>query len=143
MISFDDWIKKRINYFSCIEGKGVWQKFSVLNKMPSYLFLYDKSLLLRCYKHFFPDSKYFINRLCLKCIKVLSRRWVIIVNSKHITLYITGFFALQRFHILFLKRNHITIRKVVMCFQLVFKHWFIFHILLTLNFLICIINSLR
>ena len=35
-------MKKRVDYLSCIEGKGVWYAFGVLHKMPRYLSLNHK-----------------------------------------------------------------------------------------------------
>ena len=40
MIGFDPWIKKSINYLSCIEGKGEWKKFGEFHNSTRQLFLY-------------------------------------------------------------------------------------------------------
>ena len=45
MIGWDPWIKKSVNYLSCIEGKGVWKTSNGLQKMPRYLLIYYKYLL--------------------------------------------------------------------------------------------------
>ena len=61
------WIKKRINYLSCIEGKrgGVWKTFTVLHKMQRYLLIYYKISFILCVSNsiwskycMFCDSNY-------------------------------------------------------------------------------------
>ena len=37
---WDPWSKKRVNYLSCIEGKGVLETFTVVNKIKLYLLIY-------------------------------------------------------------------------------------------------------
>ena len=34
------WIKKRVKYLSCIEGKGVWKTFDLFHNSARHLFLY-------------------------------------------------------------------------------------------------------
>ena len=41
-ICWDPWIKKRLNYLSCMEGKGVWKTFAVYHNSTLQLFLYCK-----------------------------------------------------------------------------------------------------
>ena len=42
VIGRDPWSKKRANYLSCIEGKGVVKTITVVHKIPRYLFIYYK-----------------------------------------------------------------------------------------------------
>ena len=42
VIGWDPWSKKRGNYLSCIEGKGVRKTFKVVQKMSGYLLIYNK-----------------------------------------------------------------------------------------------------
>ena len=42
MICCDLSSKKRVNYLSCIEGKGVVKTFTEMHKMPRYLWIFNR-----------------------------------------------------------------------------------------------------
>ena len=92
VISWDPWIKKRVNYLSCIEGKGVWKLLLYCTKchvnccsIIKYLLLYACQILNLLGKaresSFEPDfttsiqksvhhfaTQVLVDRLCDRCI---------------------------------------------------------------------------